>query len=108
MQVSLRTRRCTSSLPSPGVLTRRRAWSFALTEARLFQQLMRPYAFSRVHVADDEPRVDYDVITYHGPGDKIQLSGTHDTVMLHAGNPVSLALLHLRNFFWDCDALAGS
>jgi len=69
---------------------------------------MRAYAFFRVHVADGKPRVDHDAITYHGPGDKIQLSGAHDAVILNAGNPVSLALLHLQNFFWDGDALAGS
>ena len=69
---------------------------------------MHAYASSRVHAADGEPRLDHDVITYHGLGDKIQLSEVHDAVMLHAGNPVSLALLHLQDFFWDGDALAGS
>ena len=59
---------------------------------------MRAYAFSRVHLDDGEPRVDHDAITYHGLGDRIQLSGAHDAVILRAGNPVSLALLNLQNF----------
>jgi hypothetical protein len=69
---------------------------------------MRAYAFSRVHVADGEPREHHNVITYPDPGDRIQLSGAHNAVKLNAGNPVSLALLHLQNFFWDGNAFAGS
>ena len=69
---------------------------------------MRAYAFLCVHAADGEPHAGHDVIPYHGLGDRIRVSKAYDAVILHAGNPAALALLHLQNFSWDGAVLAGS